>query len=132
MTELILRLQQRARSRNNEVICRECGTIAKPLREVSILNIVGYVLVGFVLMKVVGSKWCFFVPFVLAVINAYIAKPKCRKCRSFKVEEPTSTDYENWNKEEPTEEIEEIVYVDCDSDCCKCEDKNSCEFFTEG
>ena len=127
MTQLMIRLQQKILSRNSSVICKSCNTIDKPLREVSILNLGVYVLVAIWLGVFTKSWWCILIPFVLAVINAYVARPKCRKCRSFEVVEPTASDWENHFAK--TEEIteEEIIYVECDENCSCCEEKESCE-----
>lgn len=83
INDLMLQLQKYMMDRRIKKIrkCDGCNEDNVPVKEVSIVNILFYLLIGVVLWFITKNKLMFLVPFPLAIINSMIVKPKCPKCK---------------------------------------------------
>lgn len=103
------------------VKCNDCGKVDIPRREVSVLNLIFYVIVGiiayFILEKFNLEGWSIIISVLLIIAMAFtnvrFAKPKCKHCGSLEIEvtNPPQKDTPEANEstiENKTQQIESI------------------------
>lgn len=61
--------------------CLNCKKAVYPRREVSVLNLILYVVIGVLVYLSLKSKACVFIPIVLAIIDSFLSKPRCPICK---------------------------------------------------
>ena len=86
IVRIMMQLQMYINMKKKRRLCLDCNEAVIPRREVSVLNILFYVIIGAVVYFITRNKLSFFLPIILAVINAMLVKPKCPKCRGVNLE----------------------------------------------
>lgn len=93
-------------------MCDDCGKKGLVLRQISVLNLAFWLLLGVLTMYILkwttGSWWLggtigFLVWYISTAINVFKVKPQCRHCRSCNVRIPEKETIEN--KEEIIAEV---------------------------
>lgn len=86
---LLIKLQTALVNRQMKKLrmCKSCGEQVVPLREVSILNILVYAIMGIVMFFILKNKAWLLLPVGLSVLNSLLIKPKCPKCKSLELRE---------------------------------------------
>lgn len=83
IVDLMYKLQSWLISRNSKKVrkCSHCDNDVIPIREVSVLNILFFIIIGIVLFFLTKNKLIFFLPIVLSILNSLLVKKKCPKCK---------------------------------------------------
>lgn len=65
--------------------CNECGEDAKPRRDISVLNLGFYIIVGLVVGFTFSALLGIFLTVISTTVNMKIIKPQCPDCHSLNV-----------------------------------------------
>ena len=84
---LLIKIQTALMNRKAKKIkmCDNCGQKVTPLREISILNILVYAIIGVTLFLILKNMAWLLLPIGLSIVNSLLVKPKCPKCKSLKL-----------------------------------------------
>lgn len=84
MNLLLIKLQTYLMNRraNKLRICSNCNEEVLPLKEISLLNILTFVILGLVVFFITRNKIWLLSPVALSIINSLLTKSKCPKCKS--------------------------------------------------
>ena len=82
LMKLIVRYQIYRSKRKAPKICLNCNELVYPRKEISVLNVLFYLILGVVTYFIMKKIWvALLVPLVLTVINVFMVKKRCPKCR---------------------------------------------------
>lgn len=86
---LIIKLQTALINRKNKKIrmCTNCNETVVPLKEISILNILAFVIIGLSIFFITKDKIWLLFPVLLSILNSLMTKAKCPKCKSKELRE---------------------------------------------
>lgn len=81
LMRMVLRLQTYISQKRIPIECKTCGKAVVPRKEISVLNIIAFVIIGVIVFFVTKRKIAILLPLVLSVINSLAVKKKCPECK---------------------------------------------------
>lgn len=79
LAKLMIQLQVYMNSKKR--LCLDCNEIVIPRREISVINLLFYIIIGIIVYFITKNKLSFLLPILLSIINSIFVKPKCPKCK---------------------------------------------------
>ena len=87
LMKIMIQLQMYINTKRQPKLCLNCNEAVIPKREISILNVIFYIIIGIIVYVLTKNKASIFIPIVLSIINSLLVKPKCPKCRGTSFDE---------------------------------------------
>lgn len=81
MMNMMVKFQVYLSQKRQPVECKGCNNIVVPRKEISVLNLIFYVIASGVIFFITKRKLVILLPIVLAVINSLLIKKRCPTCR---------------------------------------------------
>ena len=81
LMRIMSQLQMYVNAKRKLKLCLDCNETVIPRREISILNVIFYIIIGIIVYIFTKNKASVFIPIVLSIINSFLTKPKCPKCK---------------------------------------------------
>lgn len=84
LMKIMMQLQTYLNTKRKPKLCLNCNEAVIPRREVSILNVIFYIIIGIIVYVFTKNKVSMFIPIVLSIINSFLVKPRCPICKESK------------------------------------------------
>lgn len=79
-------------SKKTPSLCKDCGSVTRPIKRMSVLNLLAWIALGSVLWAFTSFIYGFTLAAVLTFINARRLTPTCRRCFSQNIKTVTWTE----------------------------------------
>lgn len=87
LMKIMMQLQMYVNAKKQPKLCLDCNEAVIPRREISILNVIFYIIIGIIVYVFTKNKASIFIPIALSIINSLLVKPRCPKCRGTNFDE---------------------------------------------
>ena len=77
----ILAKRQAFMNRIDTKTCLSCSEEVVPRKEISTLNLLGYLIIGIIVFMITKRFMSFLIPVILGILNGLFTKPRCPKCK---------------------------------------------------